>query len=260
MLFNEKIPVVMAGASGRTGRVVGVGVHQSEDMEIIGAIGNRTAGLSLQSVWGLDDLDGVIRADIADIDGADAVLVDFTDAASAVPRLLSALERGWDVVVGTTGFTQHHMTMFADIVRETGAGAAFIPNFSVGAWAVEQMAQWASRYFSGVEIIEAHGPAKIDRPSGTARRMATLLAEGLDKPFDSIPIHSIRLNGMVAHQTVVFGAADQVVSLRHDVHGRTAYVEGVLSAIRTVRGERGRLITTMSEVWGNAIPRAPQDV
>ena len=259
MLSNGKIPVVIAGASGRTGHVIGVGIHQSSDMEITGAIGKRTAGRSLQSVLGLNDLDLVIQSDLADIGAAEAVLVDFTDAASAVPRLLSALERGWDAVVGTTGFTDHHLAMFAARVRDTGASAAFIPNFSVGAWALEQMAQWAVRYFSEVEIIEAHGPAKKDRPSGTARRMAALLAEGLQKDPESIPIHSMRLNGMGAHQTVVFGAPDQVISLRHDVHGRTAYVEGVLSAIRKVRSETGRLITTMSEVWGDAGPQTSDD-
>jgi 4-hydroxy-tetrahydrodipicolinate reductase len=257
------IPVVLAGASGRTGRVVGQGIVAADDMALMGVLGQRTAEQAISYVWGeAAEIDLTILAAVEEISTARAVLVDFTDAESAVPRILIALERGWDLVVGTTGFTVRQLDMFAGLVREARVGAAFIPNFSLGAWALEQMAALASQHCATAEIIESHAPGKKDRPSGTSKRVAAILAEQWGMPLDRIPVHSIRLDGMVAHQMIVFGGAGQVITIRHDVHDRTAYVPGVLAAIRAVRHARGSLLTSLGEVWpvasaAEAAPRRP---
>lgn len=248
------IPIVVAGATGRTGRLVALGVHGAPDMTLVGAVARHRAGVLLGPLIGDEDLDVVIQRDLQDIAEEYAVLIDFTEAKSALDRALRAMERGWDVVLGTTGFSQQEKARLAEAVEHTGVGAALIANFSVGSFVAERMAELASRYFSQVEVIEAHSHSKKDQPSGTARRMADLLAEFLGQPSDSIPIHSVRLPGMVAHQHTIFGGKGEVITIGHDVHDRGAYVAGVLAATRAVGIVRGRLLTDLGEIW-SLVPR-----
>lgn len=133
-------------------------------------------------------------------------------------------------------------------------GTALIVNFSLGAWVAERLARQASHYFDAVEMLEAHHTDKHDRPSGTATAMAALLGESLKRPADSITVHSLRLPGMVAHQAVVFGAQGQVLTIRHDVHDRSAYVDGVLVAIRQVHRLGGRMVSDLGEVLDPPVP------
>lgn len=249
MIRSLAIPVVVAGATGRTGRVVAEAVHKSRDMSLVGAIGHRSEGVPLGTLMGALDQPGVIHRSIDDIPVDRAVLVDFTEPTSAFDRVLSAAERGWDMVVGTTGFTTRQQAQLAEVVQEMGIGAALIANFSIGAWVTEKMAETASRYFAHVELVEAHPDSKRDRPSGTARRMTQKLGEWMARPADAISVHAIRLPGMVAHQRILWGGDGEIVTIGHDVHDRTAYVAGVLAAIRTVRATRGRLLTDLDEIW-----------
>ena len=247
---GRKIGVVIAGASGKTGQAVGKACNQAKDMVVVGAIGQRHAGENLGTLWGDSELSLTIAEHTDQISYPDAVLVDFTEPTSAFFRIMEALERGWDVVVGTTGFTPIQRNAFKDMVQKTGVGGVLVANFSLGAYVLESLARHAAQYFSTVEILEGHAMTKLDRPSGTAHRMVETLGEALDRPLDTIPIHSLRLPGMVAHQAVVFGAEGEVITLRHDVHDRQAYVNGVLTAIRGVRRFRGRLVTDLGELMG----------
>ena len=248
------IPIVVAGATGRTGRPVALGVHGAPDMALIGAVARHQAGLLLGPLIGEEDLDVVVQRDLQDIAAEYAVLIDFTEAKSALDRSLYAMERGWDIVLGTTGFHEQEIARLDQAVRHTGVGAALIANFSLGSFVAEKMVELVSRYYSQVEVIEAHSHSKKDQPSGTARRMADLLGVFLDKPSDSIPIHSVRLSGMVAHQRTLFGGQGEVITIGHDVHDRGAYVAGVLAATRAVGLARGRLLTDLSEIW-SLVPR-----
>lgn len=247
--MTTRIPVVLAGATGRTGKEVGRAIFHASDMELIGALAHRHAGMALGILWGEPAMTGFyVSESLSSITADRAVLVDFTEAESAYGRLIEAVERGWDIVVGTTGFSSRQRETLAYLVEKHQVGAALIANFSLGAWVLEKLAEDASRYFSQAEVLEAHVDTKRDRPSGTARRMAELLGRALKRDPESIPVHSIRLPGMVAHQTVVFGASGQVVSIRHDVHDRSAYAAGVLAAIRKVRELRGHVVTDLGEV------------
>ncbi len=247
---GNRIAVVIAGASGKTGQAVGKAVYQAKDMKVVGAIGRRHAGEKLGFLWGDAQLSLVIAEHTDQIVQPAAVLVDFTEPTSAYPRIMDAVERGWDVVVGTTGFTASQRNAIRDRIQRTEVGGVLIANFSLGAYVLESLARYAAQYFSTVEVLEGHAATKLDRPSGTALRMAEMLGEVLDRSPEAIPIHSLRLPGMGAHQAVVFGSAGEMITLRHDVHDRQAYVAGVLMAIRGVGKIRGRLVTEMRELVG----------
>ncbi len=251
----EKIPVVVAGVTGKTGGAVGRAIQAAADLELRGALSLRHAGMSLGMLWGDPTISIQLTASLDQIDVPYAVLVDFTEPESALDRLFQAIDRHWDIVVGTTGFSARARQMLATRVEDTGVGAAVIANFSLGAWVAERLAREASRYFEAVEVVEGHHAGKKDRPSGTAKVMAGMLGEALKRPADTIPVHSLRLPGMVAHQAVIFGAQGQMLSIRHDVHDRTAYVDGVLAAVRQVHRLGGRVVSDLGQLLDPAASR-----
>ncbi len=151
---------------------------------------------------------------------ADAV-IDFTRPDAVVPNVLAAVEAGVDVVVGTSGWDTAAVDGPA---REAGVRVFFAPNFALGAVLMIRFAAEAARYLDAAEIVELHHATKVDAPSGTAK--ATAEALGGD-----VPIHSVRLPGLVAHQEVLLGGPGQVLTIRHDATSREAYVPGVLLAL-----------------------------
>ncbi len=244
-----EIPVVVAGITGKTGEAVGKAIHQASDMCLVGAIAARHAHEHLGARWNDETLDLSMVSQIEDLDSMPyAVLVDFTEPESAAHRIQWAVSRRWDIVVGTTGFSLEHRRRIEQLVDQYQVGAALIANFSIGAWFLERMAVEASRLFEVGEVIEAHHASKRDRPSGTAKRMASLLAESWRRQPEDIPVHSIRLPGLVAHQTVIFGAEGQLLTFRHDVHDRSAYGKGVVMAIRKIHEFRGRVVSDLTDV------------
>jgi 4-hydroxy-tetrahydrodipicolinate reductase len=171
---------------------------------------------------------GVTVADVlADAD----VLVDFTIPSTVVENARAAVAAGVHVVIGTSGFAVE------DLAASTGPGARaniFIaPNFAIGAVLMMRFAAEAAPHMAKAEIIELHHDGKIDKPSGTAARTAKLMAQAApDRP--EVPIHSVRLPGLVAHQEVILGDLGQTLTIRHDSIDRESFMPGVLLAIRRV--------------------------
>jgi 4-hydroxy-tetrahydrodipicolinate reductase len=198
--------VAVAGAAGRMGQAVCAAVEGAED-------------LSLSS-----RADPALGVSVADVLGAADVLVDFTVPDQAIGNARVAAEAGVHVVIGTTGFS-------VDDLRAAVAGApgnVFVaPNFAIGAVLMMRFAGEASRHMQAAEIVEYHHPAKLDAPSGTARRTAELM-DG------DVPIHSVRLPGVVADQEVVLGDVAQTLTIRHTTTERTSFMPGVLLAVRRV--------------------------
>lgn len=248
MTTKGNIPVVVAGATGKTGSAVARAVAASPDMVLTGALARHRAGQSLGALWGDAAIDMVLTDRLPAWGIPRAVLVDFTEPDTAEERLLEAIGRGWDIVVGTTGFSAQARDNISRAVAEHGVGAVIIANFALGAWVAEQLAREASRYFKAVEVLEGHHASKRDRPSGTAQAMAAVLADSLHIAGDQVPVHSLRLPGLVAHQTVVFGAPGEVLTIQHDVHERNAYVGGVLAAIRHIHRFGGRVVSDLGEI------------
>jgi 4-hydroxy-tetrahydrodipicolinate reductase len=157
---------------------------------------------------------------LVELDEAEAV-VDFTTPEAALPNVLAAIERGVPAVVGTTGWDVEAADAPA---REAGVAVFHAPNFAVGAVLMMRFAREAARYLPQAEIVELHADTKRDAPSGTAKATAALIG-------GDVPIHSVRLRGLVAHQEVLFGGEGQVLTVRHDTTSREAFVPGVLLAL-----------------------------
>jgi 4-hydroxy-tetrahydrodipicolinate reductase len=198
--------VAVAGAAGRMGQAVCAAVEGAEDLEL-GGRADPALGTELASVLGDAD-----------------VVVDFTRPDQALDNARACLEAGVHVVIGTTGFD---LGGLREAARGASANAFVAPNFAIGAVLMMRFAAEAARHMDAAEIIEYHHPAKLDAPSGTAARTAALM-EG------EVPIHSVRLPGLVAHQEVILGDVGQTLTIRHDSTDRTSFMPGVLLAIREV--------------------------
>jgi 4-hydroxy-tetrahydrodipicolinate reductase len=200
------IRVVVAGAAGRMGEAVCRAVESADGLELAGR-----ADPALDTP--LEEL----------LDTAD-VVVDFTTPDTALANVLACLEAGVHCVVGTSGWD-------VDAVRShparDRANVFFAPNFAIGAVLMMRFAAEASRHMARAEIVELHHDRKLDAPSGTAARTAELM-EG------DVPIHSVRLPGLVAHQEVVLGDVGQTLTIRHDSIDRESFMPGVVLAVRRV--------------------------
>src|SRR6478736_7142635 len=191
-------------------------------------------------------------------DSQTEVVIDFTHPDVVMDNLKFLIDNGIHAVVGTTGFTQERLEQVqAWLADKPGVAVLIAPNFAIGAVLSMHFARQAAPFFESVEVIELHHPQKVDAPSGTAARTAKLIAEarkdmppnpdatstGLDgargADIDGIPVHSVRLAGLVAHQEVLFGTQGETLTIRHDSLDRTSFVPGVLLAVRTVREHPG---------------------
>lgn len=200
--------VAVAGAFGRMGTVTCRAVDAADDLELVARAGRGNVP------------EAVFEAD---------VLVDFTEPGAVLGNVKAALDAETHVVVGTTGYDEAALRAAAT----AGNGAANVfaaPNFAIGAVLMMRFAAEAARFMSGAEIIEVHHPAKRDKPSGTAKRTAALMKPALR----DVPIHSLRLPGVVADQEVVLGDVAQTLTIRHSTTDRTSFMPGVLLAIRRV--------------------------
>lgn len=255
-----KIPVVVNGATGKMGREIVKAVAAAEDMTLVGAIARNPANLGqdIGEIAGCGPLEIPVTNDLeatlvmAQSEG-NAVMVDVTHPERVYENVRAAIAYGVRPVVGTTGLTPKQITELAAFAEKASTGCLIIPNFAIGVVLMQQAALQAAQYFDHVEIIELHHNQKADAPSGTAAQTAQML-EGLEKSFNpaqvdetesltgarggtteaGINIHSVRLPGLVAHQEILFGAAGQLYTLRHDALDRVCFMPGVLLSIRRV--------------------------
>jgi 4-hydroxy-tetrahydrodipicolinate reductase len=206
------IRVGVAGAAGRVGQAICDGVEAADDL-VLAARADPQLGVELAEILG--DCD---------------VVVDFTRPDTALATAVACVEAGVHVVIGTTGFDPE------PLAQRRGPGNAFLaPNFAIGAVLMMRFAAEASRLMAKAEIVELHHDAKLDAPSGTAKRTAELM-DG------DVPIHSVRLPGLVAHQEVILGDVGQTLTIRHDSTDRTSFVPGVLLAVRRVADQGAPLV------------------
>jgi 4-hydroxy-tetrahydrodipicolinate reductase len=229
---------------------------------VLGAKG-KVGTTMVQAVEAADDLTFTVGVDAGDplgqlVDNRTEVVIDFTHPDVVMNNLKFLIESGMHAVVGTTGFTDERLEQVkAWLADSPGVAVLIAPNFAIGAVLSMHFAQQAARYFESVEVIELHHPHKADAPSGTAARTARLIAAarkdmppnpdatstGLDgargADVDGVPVHSVRLAGLVAHQEVLFGTAGETLTIRHDSLDRSSFVPGVLLAVRRVAKRPG---------------------
>lgn len=250
------IGVIVHGATGRVGREMLIGLSGYSDVQLLAGVDLNASGdwVALGhscSVPLTPDLEAVI-GDIRPL-----VVVDFTNAQGAMSAARTALPRGVNLVVGSTGLSTAEVSEIGELAARHRVGAVVAANFALGAVLMIHLARIAARYFDYAEIIEMHHETKSDAPSGTALATARAMAEARGQPFRSAPvekhtvpgtrggevegiaIHAMRLPGLMAHQEVVLGTAGQTLSIRHDTINRECYVPGVLMAVREVVKQRG---------------------
>jgi 4-hydroxy-tetrahydrodipicolinate reductase len=233
--------VAVLGAKGRMGAETVAAIESASD-------------LTLSSALDLgDSLDQLIKT-------GTEVIVDFTHPDSVMKNLEFAITNGIHVVVGTTGFDDKKLSELKNLLsKNTKVGALIAPNFGLGAVLMMQFSQKAAQYFESVEIIELHHANKVDAPSGTAIRTAELITDARKQSkkgampdasktiipgargakVGDVPIHSVRSNGYVAHQEVIFGDAGETLSIRHDSINRAGFMPGVLIGVRNVAKHPG---------------------
>ena len=200
------IRVAVAGAAGRMGQMVCAAVDAAEDMDLVARA------------------DPALDAPVGEALGSADVLVDFTRPDAVLDNARQALANGVHVVIGTSGFDVDELRAAA---HGSAAKAFFAPNFAIGAVLMMRFAAEASRLMERAEIVELHHEGKLDAPSGTAARTAELM-EG------DVPIHSVRLPGIVADQEVILGGLGQTLTIAHRTVDRTSFMPGVLLAVRRV--------------------------
>ena len=221
--------VAVSGAAGRMGQTVCDAVEGAADMELAGRA-DPALGTSLGDVLA---------------DAYSQVVVDFTTPDTGFANARECLEAGVHVVVGTTGLTDEQMGSLRELASGGEANCLVAPNFAIGAVLMMQAARMAAPHMPDCEIIELHHDAKLDAPSGTAKRTAELVEQAGGRVHQ--PIHSVRLPGLVAHQEVIFGGLGQTLSIRHDTISRESFMPGVLLAVRRV-GELDGLVVGLEKL------------
>jgi 4-hydroxy-tetrahydrodipicolinate reductase len=234
------IKVGVLGARGRMGSEVVKAITEAPDLELV-------AALDLG-----DSLDALVS------NGAQ-VVVDFTTPDSVMANLEFLIGKNIHAVIGTTGFDDARVAKIKSLLASSKSGVLIAPNFAIGAVLMMEFATKAAKYFESAEIVELHHPNKVDAPSGTAARTAELMSKarkeaGLAPMPDAttssldgargatvgdIPVHSVRLRGLVAHQEVLLGGIGETLSIRHDSIDRVGFMPGVLLGVRQVVSHPG---------------------
>jgi 4-hydroxy-tetrahydrodipicolinate reductase len=253
------IRVGVFGAGGRMGTTVCRAVLDAPDLELVAAVDPHHAGIDLDQL-GVHDTHLQISAKASALKDAGAeVAVDFTVIDAARENTVWCAENGVHAVVGTSGFSEAELGEIGDRFAASTANAVIAANFAIGAVLMMRFAELAAPYFENVEIIELHHDQKIDAPSGTAIRTAQRIAaaskEWAKDPttqvvaegarggvVEGIPVHALRVRGMVASQEVLLGTTGQTLSIRHDTYDRSSFMPGVLLAVQRVAATPGLTI------------------
>ena len=234
------IKVGVLGARGRMGAEVVKAVEAATDLQLVAAL---DLGDSIESL----------------LSAGAQVVVDFTTPDSVMQNLKFLIANNIHAVVGTTGFDDSRIAEIKTWLKTSKSGVLIAPNFAIGAVLMMEFTTKAAKYFESAEIIELHHPNKVDAPSGTAARTADLMSQarksaGLGAMPDAttssldgarganvgdVPMHSVRLRGLVAHQEVLLGGISETLSIRHDSLDRVGFMPGVLIGIRNVVNHPG---------------------
>ena len=249
----EQIKVLVHGAAGRVGQEIVKAVCQEPDMVLAGGVDIKAAGALTRPDGTTAPFDGSVAEMIKSCEPD--IMVDFTIAKASMPAVRIAAKNNVNMVIGTTGFSAAELDEMRKLAEANEIGIIAAPNFALGAVLMMHLAKIASKFMDHAEIIELHHDKKIDAPSGTSLLTAKAMAEARGKAFlppaagehttsrgvnqSGINIHSVRLPGFMAHQEVIFGAAGQTLSIRHDTINRECYMPGVMLAIKAAVKQKG---------------------
>lgn len=233
-----RTPVAIVGATGKMGTLISQLIETSDDFDLVASLNSST------------DLSAMLGAEL---------VVDVTVPAASQAVVEYAVANGLNVLVGTSGWSRERITALERTVAEhEEVGVVIVPNFSIGSVLGTAFAAMAARFFDSIEIVEAHHASKVDSPSGTAVRTAELMgvaraalgpvvAPHVDQrargqQVSSIPIHSLRMQGVVAKQDVIFGGKGEVLTISHETLSPTSYEAGIMLALSAARTARGVVV------------------
>ncbi len=232
--MTKKISVIINGANGKMGSETVIAVNNDPALELVASLNRH------------DDLGKTIRETRANC------VIDFTSPQAAFQNTKIIIENNAHPIIGTTGLSSQQIAELQELAMQKKLGGLIAPNFSIGAVLMMHFSREAAAFFPDVEIIEMHHEKKKDAPSGTAIKTAELIAENLDASlkqtinceeshpgalgakYKDIPIHSVRLPGLVAHQQVIFGGHSETLTIRHDSIHRKCFMPGVVLACKKV--------------------------
>lgn len=238
------IKVGVLGAKGRVGQTIVAAVTEAADLDLVAEVDHG------------DDLQMLV-------DNGAEVVVDFTTPGVVMDNLKFCIENGISAVVGTTGFDAERTAQVREWVEaKPEVGVLIAPNFAISAVLTMVFAKQAARFFESAEVIELHHPNKLDAPSGTAIHTAQGIADARkeagmgEQPdatdqtlpgargadVDGIPVHAVRMTGMVAHEAVIFGTQGQTLTIKQDSYNRDSFAPGVLVGVRGVGEHKGLTI------------------
>lgn len=241
----ERIRVGVAGACGRMGRMTCAAVANDPELELAAAIDpafSPEPTLSEGDRVAEEPRYAGLQEALADADLQ--VVVDFTTPSAVRDNILACIRGKVPVVVGTTGLSARDLAEIERQVELSGVPVLVAPNFAMGAVLMMRFARQAAGHFAACEIVELHHGGKLDAPSGTSR-LTRMLVEGTwheQGRKKVVPIHSVRLPGLVAHQEVIFGGPGETLTIRHDSLSRESFMPGVLLAVKRVRGLQGLVV------------------
>ena len=227
------IQILINGADGKMGQHAIKAINHTEGLLVVAQVGRQD---------NLVEMIAQIKPD---------VVLDLTTASAVFKNASQIIQAGVRPVIGTSGLLADQIQLLTAQCVERKLGGLIIPNFSIGAVLAMKYAQDCARYFSDVEIIESHHPQKIDAPSGTAIRTAEMIGEARQKMltptssketlagarganYKNVPIHAIRLPGILARQTVMFGSSGELLTIQHEISDRESYMAGICLACREV--------------------------
>lgn len=258
----ELIRVAVVGAAGRMGREALKALTRSEGFSVEVAVDRTSVGVNARDLVGPAGPDLVIEDKLgAALDRKPVdVMLDLSHHSAVSSHCDSAMKRGASPVIGCTGMAESELRELRMRCEETGVPGMYVPNFAVGAVLMMKFSELAAQWMPNAEIIELHHDRKEDAPSGTAMLTAEIIGEArredpLRLPIPlmkadgarggkvhDVPVHSVRLPGLLAHQQVLFGAPGEVLTIRHDSMDRASFMHGVKICCRNVKSLNGLVI------------------
>lgn len=249
--------VGVSGASGQMGSLAARTIQDQDDMHLIALYDPHTIG----NIGGLG-----ISQEHAGLDGCD-VIVEFSRPDAVMENLEQWRQFGANVVVGTSGFNEERLNELERLWGKGPGNCLVVPNFSIGGVLMMKLSEMVAAQYSVAEVIEMHHDRKADAPSGTAiataRRIANVSPDqerhtqseetfdgALGAIVDGVHVHSVRLPGLVAHQRVVFGGSGDILSIQHDTTDRSAFMPGMLLAIRSIQAQKHPLSVGLEPLLG----------
>ena len=248
--MSNRIKVIVVGAAGRMGKTTCQAVLADDGLELVGAVdmtgvGRQIDGTELSLETSLEKVVENARPD---------VLVDFTIADAVVKNADLATAAGVNMVIGTTGIPTGDLDKLRSFTEQRKSNILYAPNFAIGAVVMMNICRNIASVFDRAEIIELHHDQKKDAPSGTAVMTAEIIGVNL-KPgaleeiekhkgargamVSDVPVHSVRLPGLVAHQEVIFGLQGQTLTIRHDSIDRSSFMPGIILAVKAIGSRSG---------------------